>query len=204
MSKGDAPGRSQRQSQRERTRASLVESARSLIRSGSQVTMPMIAQAAGVSDATAYRYFPDLLSVMEVGFVGVWPDAQDIVPSVVTCSDPVERVGIAAEFLARNVLKIQGAVRTMIALTIAHPELAGVRPAHRVGLIDAALEPLTDVTPGRLNQLKNDLSIVVSAEALFTLLDLKGLAPEAAIESLTETAKNLVRLAHDDIGRADS
>ena len=123
MSKGDAPGRSQRQSQRERTRASLVESARSLIRSGSQVTMPMIAQAAGVSDATAYRYFPDLLSVMEVGFVGVWPDAQDIVPSVVTCSDPVERVGIAAEFLARNVLKIQGAVRTMIALTIAHPSL---------------------------------------------------------------------------------
>ena len=79
-----------------------------------------------------------------------------------------------------------------------------MRPAHRVGLIDAALEPLTDVTPGRLNQLKNDLSIVVSAEALFTLLDLKGLAPEAAIESLTETAKNLVRVANGDGELPDS
>ena len=45
---------------------------------------------------------------MQVGFVGVWPDAHDIVPSVEICSDPIERIGIAAEFLARNVLKIQG------------------------------------------------------------------------------------------------
>ena len=55
----------------------------------------------------------------------------------------------------------------------------------------------------RLEQLRNDLSIVVSAEALFTLLDLKNLAPEVAIASLTETAKNLVRAANRDLELAD-
>jgi AcrR family transcriptional regulator len=204
MSEGHQPRLSQRDGQRERTRASLIESARSLIRSGSEITMPVIAHAAGVSEATAYRYFPDLLSIMEVGFVGVWPDAHDIVPSIEICSDPVERIGIAADFLARNVLKIQGAVRTMISLTIARPDLATVRPAHRMGLIETALEPLAGLNSDRLDQLRNDLSIVVSAEALFTLLDLKNLAPEVAIASLTETAKNLVRVANRDLELTDS
>jgi AcrR family transcriptional regulator len=204
MSEAPAPRRSQRQGQRDRTRSNLIETARSLIRSGSEITMPMIAHAAGVSDATAYRYFPDLLTIMEEGFVGVWPDAHEIVPSVEICSDPIERIGIAAEFLARNVLKLQGAVRTMIALTIARPDLASVRPAHRVGLIETALEPLAGVKSDKLDQLRNDLSIVVSAEALFTLLDLKKLAPEVAIASLTETAKNLVRVANRDLEVTDS
>jgi AcrR family transcriptional regulator len=203
MSDARQPQRSQRHDQRERTRASLVESTRSLIRSGGDVTMPVIARTAGVSEATAYRYFPDLLSIMQEGFVGVWPDSDDMVPSVEICSDPIERIGIAADFLARNVLRIQGAVRTMIALTITRPDVTYARPAHRVGLIEAALEPLKGANSDRLDQLRNDLSIVVSAEALFTLLDLKKLAPDVAIATLTETARSLVRAANRDLELID-
>ena len=90
--------------------------------------MPVIAQAAGVFEATAYRYFPDLLSIIPVGVIGVWPASDDVLPGVDVCSDPVERVAIAAECLGRNVLQIQGAVRTMIALTIARPDGAGSSP----------------------------------------------------------------------------
>ena len=189
------PRRSQREAQREQTRAVLVETARSLIRSGSEVTMPAIAQGAGVSEATAYRYFPDLLSIMEVAFVGVWPSADDVMPSTDVCGDPVERVAIATEFLARGVFQLEGAVRAMIALTIARPEVADVRPGHRIGLIEAALAPLASAGRDRLEQLVNDLSVVVSAEAFFTLLDLRKLPPEAAVASLVETAKSLVRAA---------
>jgi AcrR family transcriptional regulator len=162
--------------------------------------MPGIARAAGVSEATAYRYFPDLLSIMQEGFVDVWPGADEILPGLDACADPVERVAIATEFLARNVLQIEGAVRTMIALTIARSDAAGVRPGHRLGLIEAALVPMTDKECSRLRQLKNDLSVVISAEALFTLLDLKKLTPDAAVASLTETAKNLVRGAVWELG----
>lgn len=181
--------------QREQTRAALVESARSLIRSGGEVTMPGIARAADVSEATAYRYFPDLLAIMQEGFVGIWPGVEEVQLGIGRCSDPVERVAMAADFLARNVLQIQGAVRAMIALTIARPDAVGIRPGYRLGLIEAALAPLADQEGERLHQLRNDLAVVISAEALFTLLDLKRLPPDAAIASVTETARNLVRAA---------
>src|ERR671936_488646 len=67
----------------------------------------------------------------------------------------------------------------VIAATVTRPEAADARPGMRFGLIDHALAPL-DGTLGRtdpaaLAQLKRDLAIVVSAEALFTLTDVCGL-----------------------------
>ena len=78
-------------------------------------------------------------------------------------------------------------------------ERAAARPGLRFGYIDAALAPLDD-TPARTNptqllQLKRDLAIVVSAEALFSLLDLSKLSPEDAIASIVRTAETLTRAA---------
>jgi AcrR family transcriptional regulator len=161
--------------------------------------MPEIARQAEVSEATAYRHFPDLLAILEEGFVGVWPDVSQALPDLTRCSDPVERIGMVTRFFARNVLDIQGAVRARIALTITRPdETVGARPAHRIELIDRALEPLVGISPGRLAQLWSDLSVVVSAESLFTLLDLSRLEPEVAVSSLVKTAQTLVRAALAD------
>jgi AcrR family transcriptional regulator len=190
---------SQREWQKQRTRTALVDAARSLIQSGSEVTMPVIARQAGVSDATAYRHFPDLLAVLREGFVGVWPDVSEALPDLARSPDPVERIGMVTDFLAHNVLRIQGAVRAMIALITRPDETVGVRPAHRNDLIKTALEPLVRLPPDRLAQLWSDLSIVVSAESLFTLLDLRGLDPEVAAASLVRTAQTLVRAALLDI-----
>ena len=44
-------------------------------------------------------------------------------------------------------------------------------------------------------QLKRDLAVVVSAEALFTLTDLCGLSPEDAIASARHTARALTEAA---------
>ena len=83
----------------------------------------------------------------------------------------------------------------MIAATIARPELTGVRPGLRFGLIDHALAPLRDTlavtSPDAYAQLRRDLSVVVSAEALFTLTDLCGLPPDQAIASASTTARTL-------------
>jgi len=49
--------------------------------------------------------------------------------------------------------------------------------------------------PERLEQLKRGLAIVVSAETLFTLTDLCGLTPEAAIASAAGTARSLTAAA---------
>jgi AcrR family transcriptional regulator len=164
--------------------------------------MPAIAHLAQVSDATAYRHFPDLLAVLAEGFEGVWPDASEALPDLESCPDPVIRIGSVTEFLARNVLQLQGAVRTMIALTITRPEQTeGVRPAHRDHLIRVALDPISDLTSARRERLRQELSVVVSAEALFTLLDLRKLDPDEAVATLVETAQVLVLAAlSDEIG----
>ena len=67
-----AETRTGRVNQKARTRAAIIEAARALIRADAEVTMPAVAQGALVSEATAYRYFPDLASLLRNAMVDVW------------------------------------------------------------------------------------------------------------------------------------
>ncbi|MFF0628760.1 hypothetical protein [Streptomyces sp. NPDC004296] len=49
--------------------------------------------------------------------------------------------------------------------------------------------------PEAFAQLKRDLTVVVSAEALFTLTDLCGLGPDDAVASAVRTARTLTGAA---------
>jgi AcrR family transcriptional regulator len=188
-----------RVNQKTRTRRAIVEACRELVRTGAEVTMPEVARLALVSEATAYRYFPDLVSLLGETIEGLWPRLEDALRPVESSRDPVERVSFACEFLLRGVLAYQGAVRAMISGTITRPELAGIRPGVRFGLIDYALAPfegaLAAGDPGAFPRLKQDLAVVVSAEALFVLTDLCGLSPDDAIASAVRTAATITRAA---------
>jgi len=188
-----------RTNQKQRTRNAIVAAARELIGTGAEVTMPAIAHAALVSEATAYRYFPDLPSLISEALAGVWPPPAEALAPVADSADPVERIAFACEFLLRGILARQGSVRAMIAATITRPETVTSRPGIRFGLIDHALLPLQDTLgatdPDTFTQLKRDLAVVVSAEALFTLTDLCGLDHEEAVSSAVRTAKTLTRAA---------
>ena len=199
---GDATGRGTgagRTNQRQRTRTAIVTAARDLIAAGTELTMPLVARAALVSEATAYRYFPDLPSLVSEALRDAWPPPAEALAPVGDSTDPVERVAFATEFLLRGVLARQGAVRAMIAATIVRPEAAIARPGIRFGLIDHALLPLEDTLgagdPEAFAQLKRDLAVAVSAEALFVLTDLCGLPPEDAIASAVRTATTLTSAA---------
>jgi len=188
-----------RVNQKKRTRMAILRACCDIIRSGGTVTMPDVAKLALVSEATAYRYFPDLASLVNEAFAGLWPEPADALGPVADCADPVERVAFACEFLLRGVLSLQTAVRGMIAATIIRPEAASARPGIRFGLIDEALAPLDGTLgvtdPGRLARLKGDLAAVLSAEALFSLTDLARLTPDEAIASLVRTASTITSAA---------
>jgi AcrR family transcriptional regulator len=188
-----------RTNQKERTRAAIVAAAREAITAGGEVTMPGVARRALVSEATAYRYFPDLASLLREALAGVWDAPEQAMEPVAQSSDPVERIGFATEVLLREVLAYQGAVRAMIAASITKPPVTALRPGRRFGLIAEALRPLDGTMaarqPEQFEQLKRGLAVVVSAEALFTLTDLCGLPPEAAITSAIETARSLTSAA---------
>jgi AcrR family transcriptional regulator len=189
-----------RSNQKSRTRAAILAACRELTRSGAEVTMPQVARAALVSEATAYRYFPDLVTLLEEALDGLWPEPGQALAPVAGSADPAERVAFACEFLLRGVLAYQGSVRAMIAHTIAAPVRARARPGIRFGLIDQALAPFTapghgGVVQEKISLLKRDLAIVVSAEALFVLTDLCGLPADEAIASAVRTAVTLTRAA---------
>jgi AcrR family transcriptional regulator len=188
-----------RVNQKRRTRAAIVAAARDLITGSAEVTMPAVAQAALVSEATAYRYFPDLISLLREAVDGTWPSPEEALGSAGNSADAVERIGIGTERLLRHVQAYQGAVRAMIAASVVRPGAAGLRPGYRFGIIDHALAPLEGSLgrgrPGELRQLKQDLAVVVSAEALFTLTDLCQLSPDEAIASAVRSARTITAAA---------
>jgi hypothetical protein len=61
-----------------------------------------------------------------------------------------------------------------------------------------ALAPFEKAPGLDLAQLKRDLAVVVSAEALFTLTDLCGLSPDDAIASAVRTAAAVTAAAFRD------
>jgi AcrR family transcriptional regulator len=188
-----------RVNQKRRTHDAILQAAAELIRTGRDVTMPEIASAALVSEATAYRYFPDLASLLREAVAGQLTTPAEALAPIADSRDPVERVAVATEHLLRHILTHQGAVRTMIAATVTRPATAASRPGLRFDLIEHALAPLADTLgvtdPGALAQLKLDLAVVVSAEALFSLTDLYQLDPEAAVASIVHTATTLTQAA---------
>jgi AcrR family transcriptional regulator len=188
-----------RANQKLRTRTAIVRAAAELSRTGREVTMSEVAKAALVSEATAYRYFPDLASLLREAIAGQLPDPAEALAPVAGSDDPVERIAAATEFLLRHVLGRQGVVRALIAATITRPGQPHARPGLRFGLIDSALAPLEHTLgatdPAALTQLKLDLAVVVSAEALFSLTDVRSLDPEEAITSIVHTATTLTRAA---------
>ncbi|MGW6010352.1 TetR/AcrR family transcriptional regulator [Streptomyces sp. NPDC055210] len=188
-----------RTNQKQRTRTAILSAARELIDAGSEVTMPAIARAALVSEATAYRYFPDLPSLISEALAGAWPPPEEALAPVAGSADPVERIAFACDYLLRGILARQGSVRAMIAATVTRPEAVAARPGIRFGLIDQALLPLEDTLgvadPEAFAQLKRGLAVVVSAEALFVLTDLCGLEADEAVASAVRTAVSLTRAA---------
>jgi AcrR family transcriptional regulator len=188
-----------RVNQKQRTRAAIVAAAQELITGSGEVTMPAVARAALVSEATAYRYFPDLISLLREAVDGSWPSPAEALASVEGSPDPVERIAVATEHLLRHVQRHQGVVRAMIAASVVRPDVPVSRPGYRFALIDLALEPL-ESGPGRrhpeeLRLLRQDLAAVVSAEALFTLTDLAVLSPDEAIASAVRTARTITAAA---------
>lgn len=204
-----------RANQKARTRQAIIDACRELTGSGAEVTMPAVARRAMVSEATAYRYFPDLVSVLQEALKGLWPEPAEALAPVADSGDPAERVAFAARHLLAGVHAYQGSVRAMIAHTIAArpPEQSpeqppgrsagrSARPGYRFGLIDHALAPFEGaLDPGAMTQLKLDLAVAISAEAFFTLTDLCGLPPEEAVASAASTAATLTSAAFARSGR---
>ena len=159
---------------------------------GAEINMPAVARAALVSEPTAYRYFADLASVLEEALAGIEPDPAVAFPAAAIL--PTRSSGSHTPPSSWPGSSSIGRARSARSSSFDHRGTArAVRPGYRFTLIDHALSPLAGPIPridaATLEQLRRDLAVVISAEAVLTLTDLYGLDPDPAIASIVHTAR---------------
>lgn len=126
------------------------------------------------------------MTLLRDAVADTWPSPEDLLGEELAGVDDVgERVARATRAFCARTLRQERAVRALVAasLTAAGEE----RPAHRFEVIEYALAPVPAGT--EREELALALAVVMSAESLFTLLDLCGLEPEEATASLVATAR---------------
>jgi AcrR family transcriptional regulator len=186
-----------RANQKERTRQALLAATRALIEEGQGPTIARAAERALISEATAYRYYSDARDLLRDALQ--WP-GMDALLSELRATPAVEaRARRAAEAMARTVLANEAQIRALIALSYAPGRIdkgAATRPALRVPLIDAVLEPVADrMDASGRRRLRCALYALVGAEAALSLKDVGGFGDEEIVSTLGWAAFQLAAAA---------
>lgn len=169
----------------------------SLLREGRTPTVAEAADRAGVSRATAYRYFPTqdtLLAPAQVhGGEAPLSDEQLLDTGIVT--DPAARAGLVARRVGEYTFDNEQLIRTVLRLSL-DPNLDYERPGHRRRWITGLLAPLQATADQRtLRRLAGALHLILGGEAVVALTDIAELDRQEALDVLAWTAETLVRAA---------
>lgn len=181
---------SPRAERRLRTQRKLLFAAREMMAQGEPVTVPLVAGRAGVSVATAYRYYSDAETLRTDAALehGMAPDG-DIVTEFERVAegvtDPRERLLIGQRHMLAFVIERHADYRLFIAKL--HEQMlsdngrgqALSRGGRRQLIIAAALESLEEAFgPERWRDLIHALMLVTGAEPYYILTDFAGLSPQ--------------------------
>ena len=186
-------GANGRESQRNRTRKALVAAAGELMRAGRHPTVTDAAEAAGISRATAYRYFPAqemLLAEVALFEAGgpLFPPADKPVPVPEAVGRLVRRVGswtYAHEQPLRMLLRLS-----------LDPGAGVRRPGHRREWIAGVLGPVRGRMDGdTYNRVSRALTLLLGIDPVVVMTDIAGASREQALDALEWSARTLVEAA---------
>jgi len=181
--------------QKARTRTALLDAARELLTQGRTPTVEEAAEAAGVSRATAYRYFRNQRALL----VATHPEIEataflgEDAPT-----DPQERLDRTIGELIRFTIDTEPELRTMLRLSLepGPEEEFLLRQGRAIGWIDEALAPLRGGLPQpALRRLVLAIRSACGIEALVWLTDVAGLSRQQAGELMRWSALALLRAA---------
>jgi len=192
MADAATPGRS---NQKRRTRKALLEAAWRLMQEGRRPTLDDVAEAALVSRATAYRYFPGTEALLVEAALDVAMPGPEMFENDAS-RDPIDRLRRADAAVHDMVLANEPALRAMLAESLRRdPADIPARQNRRSPLIDAALATAVGLDPAARDRLARSLALVIGTEAMIVFKDVLQLddgdarAVKAwAIEALVEKA----------------
>ena len=178
-----------RVNQKARTRQAIVRAAGALLRDGRKPSLEEIAEAAQVSRATAYRYFPGLDALLSEAAVDLMvPEAGSLLgPGAPT--DAFDRLALVDEAFDRACRSRELPLRLMLARMLErsadtpNADDGPPRQNRRQPLIEEALAPLAPRL-GKANgdRLSAALAMIVGTEGFIALKDVVGLDESEARE----------------------
>ncbi len=184
---------------RARTRRLMLETATRLMQSGITPSVSEVAEAAEVSRATAYRYFPSQAALVEavvdeaLGPILKWRSSS---------LDPEQRVGDLFRTSMPRIGQFEATFRAALKLSLeqgaqaepGHDAEPRFTRGHRIDLLSDALRPLMGrMPPEEGKRLAQALSMLFGIEALIVLKDIWGLSDRQAYSVAEWAAIALVR-----------
>ena len=186
--------------QKRRTRDALIAAARELVARGLTPTVEAVAEAASISRATAYRYFPNRRSLLvaahpETGASSLLPeDAPD---------DAEARLDLVIDAFNRSTIENEAQQRTMLRLSLEADAVERaqlpLRQGRAIKWIEEALAPLRENMPERtVHRLALAIRSATGIEAFVWLTDVAGLSRDDATDLMSWSARSLLRSALAD------
>ena len=192
--------------QKRRTRAAIVAAAVALLEQGQRPTVVEVADAALVSRATAYRYFPTQESLLvEAALESTRSDIDRELEDQTTPNEPEARLDQLIHAVQVRISDKEAAFRAMLQLSLEPLRKEGasdgaslsaprLRGGGRVRWIETALAPVRgQLDESGFRRLTAALSLCMGIEALVVLRDVCGLDPAQAEETLRWAARILLR-----------
>jgi len=183
---------------KERTRRLLRQAAQDLLRAGKPLTVPAVAEAAGVSRATAYRYFPNNESVVLHATMAMAVDP--IAETAPTAAGSPEDLDARAAELIRTTaawaFDHETELRTVLRLSLS-PDPEHPRPrrfmTNRDRWISSLLQGLPEHVPAAArDRLAAALTPLFGSDAIVWTTDMAGLSRDQAIDLLEWMARALI------------
>jgi AcrR family transcriptional regulator len=194
---------------RARMRRIMLDAAMRLMQDGLIPSVSDVAEAAQVSRATAYRYFPTQAALIQaavdeaLGPILAWTsesgEAQERVTQLVTFAYP-RMEGHEATLRAALRLALDQWARRHAGLSGDEAQMVRGR---RIGLLHSAIRPLKGkLTRSAYERLTQSLSLVFGTEAFVVLKDIWGLDRKRAEEVALWTCHALIQAAVAEDGKA--
>ena len=201
--------------QKRRTRAAIVAAAAELLRQGKSPTVAEVADAALVSRATAYRYFPTqeyLLS--EAALESIREEADQILGALESTTDASSRIDAVVHGLQERTVGQEAGFRALLRLSLEQPfeQSDGQEPgeprrrgARRLDWIEQALAPVWNRFDQQTQRrLLGTLSLCIGIEAVVVLRDVCGYSAQEAIEISRWAAQAILEAGlRQEAGRAE-
>jgi AcrR family transcriptional regulator len=186
-----------RSRQKLRTRDALIAAARDVVSEGTSLTVEAVAERAGISRTTAYRYFPNRLDLLSAAHPETAADSL-LGPDPPT--DVRARFDRVLDAFTTLVLETEQQQRVMLRLSLEpgakDREPLPLRQGRGIRWIGEALEPLRgELDDAQVDRLVLAIRAATGVEALVWLTDIAGLSAPDARELMCWSARSLLDAA---------